>query len=236
MTLKPRGYRLRALTLHSLQRSLPNMASSEYQKYMEMMEALSERKFGYFTTKQNRFLFSDGHTVNAMPWRKFKNVNYKYYGLWHVNENNQLVHFLSGKYLQAIPNYISRNIKMLENMLYPVIRSNQDFHSNKMNDTFYDLKLIEYTAALKNTFITTERVREKNEMYIHNMGYPQRIVSSVIANGADAFLAFVDNRTYHKIWKAITDEAEQKIQGVPNKGKIKIRSKLKRYRGFSVPL
>ena len=199
MLSKPRGTRLRALALRSLQTALPKMSSIEYQKYLKILESLNEPEFSYFINEQNRYLLSDGHTVTALKWCRFQDVNYKYYGLWHVNENNHLVHFLSGKYLQAIPNYLSRNVELLDNMLPPR-------HSRKamvrMNRTvFYDLKLCDFSKELTHMFVTVKMLKERHEMYINNNGRPQKIENAIIAHGANAYLAFVSNSTYQKIWK-----------------------------------
>ena len=227
----PRGFRLRALTLHSLHKSLPNMSSFEHKKYVEMIESLNGPEFGYFMNKYNGYLISDGHKVNSMHWCRFKNINYHYYGLWNINNKNQLIHFLSGKYLQAIPNYSSRNIKMLGNMLQPGTRnSHQAFFSSRANETFYDLKLSEYAPSKESTFVTVARVKEQQEMYVNNMGFAQKIQRTMIAHGVDAYLAFVNNSTFQRIrsvvWGTVAFENQENMHG-------RWASKLKRYHGLS---
>ena len=221
ITSIPRVSRLRALTLHSLQRSLPNMTSIEYQKYMEMIASLNEREFGYFVNKQNRYLLSDGHTVTPSKKDKGNDTNYKYYGLWNLNENNHLVHFLSGKYLQAIPNWASSNIKLLENRL--LVKANL----TKMNDTFYDLKVNEYTEDYRDTFVTVDEKGEQHEMYVHHDGVPNKIGGTIMTQGGtDAFLAFTSEATHDEIWRIIMKDIAEKNKKGGQKVKVKVRMKI----------
>ena len=190
ITSMPRVSRLRALALYSLQKALPNMTSIEYQKYVEMLEFLREREFGYFMSKENRYLLCDGYTV--IP-SKINSTNFKYYGLWYLNDDNHLVHFLSGKRLQAIPNYASKSIKLLENILP------SQMNLSKINDTFYDLKVHGYARDFHNAFVTVVGRGEQHQLYIHNNGIAKKVGGTIMTQGANVFLAFIEESTYDKV-------------------------------------
>ena len=188
--------RKRALTLHSLQRSMPRLTSIEYQKYMEMVEGFNDAKFDYFMTEHNDYLIGDGHTVCTIKRKIVGDISYKYHGLWHVNEKNQLVHFLSGKYLQAIPKNASCNVKKMQKMIYS--------HKvlDALNDTYYDLKLSEYSKDIDHTFVTARKVWNldgRHEMYIHNDRQAKKIQNTMIVYGADVLLAFTTKPTMQQV-------------------------------------
>ena len=182
--------RSRLLILHSLRKALPNMSDIEYRKYLEMIEALNEPEFDYILYEDNRYLISDGYAVRLVNKEQMNAMNYKYYGLWHKNEKNHLIHFLSGKYLQAMPNYKSRNIKMLENMLSRYTYPRQVLST--LNDTFYDLKLRPYCN--QTGYIVTF---DKQQMFIANYdGKLMKIQKMITMHDADLLLGFIDNGAF----------------------------------------
>ena len=195
--------RMRALTLYSLQRAMPQLSDSEYQKYMGIIGTLNDVEFDYFLTENDDYLIADGHTVSAIKKEAILMTN-KYHGLWRKNERNQLMHFLSGKYLQAVTSNQSRNILILENMVNPR-QPQQTFEG--INGTFYDLELNEYSEDMDNTFVTVRKLWDfdgKHEMYIHNDGQAKKIQHDLLlVHGADVLLAFVQKSTFEQTYKIL---------------------------------
>ena len=210
-------FRMRALTLYSLQKAIPNMSSCEYRKYLEILESLHE-EFDYFTNEKGEHLIGDGHTVTLMKKQQFMCVKYGYHGLWNKNQKNQLMHFLSGKYLQAVPRDKHRNFKLFQHMLNSIYLR-QAFED--INSTFYHLTLSAYSKVVNDSFVFVKRSSKsgRNQMCINDGGQSKRIKHTLMIQGPNKnslLLAFIDIFTFHQVqwilagsihWTAMIDNA-----------------------------
>ena len=185
----------RLITLFALQKTgFKETDPQQIHSYWKRLESFNSRRFNYFMNKGGKYMLSDGNSLISEA--DLNDVDYKYYGLWYINEDNHLVHYLSGKHLVAIP---------IQDTIFPLIQPRIPNLANIKIDPnhCFDLKLAEYSSSDDTRkFVTVHKNSvegERYEIYHHYNHYnPSRIQKMFILPKAELFLAFDDDEMAEK--------------------------------------